>query len=89
MERERAALLDVLRSIARADWHLPSPCPGWSVHDLVLHILGTDVGVISRQRDGHIGTPGPDTTSEVAFEAFEYEAGVQGKLRKEFCVFGI
>lgn len=68
--RERAALLDVLRSMARADWHKPSPCPGWSVHDLALHILGDDIGVISRERDRHIGTPGPDTNSEVAFENF-------------------
>lgn len=70
IERERAALLDVLRSMSDDDWRAPSPCPGWSVHDVVLHVLGDDLGVLARQRDHHHGTPGPDTNSEVAFEAF-------------------
>lgn len=67
---ERAALLDVLRSMSLDDWDKPSPCPGWSVHDLVMHLVGADVGVIARNRDNHYRTSGPDPTSEIAFEHF-------------------
>ena len=31
---------------------LPTPCPGWSVHDLAAHILGDEVGQLSMGRDG-------------------------------------
>jgi uncharacterized protein (TIGR03083 family) len=68
--RERSALLDVLRSLEASDWSLPTPCPGWTVHDLAIHILGTDIGVLARHRDHHDATPGPDSASEVAFETF-------------------
>lgn len=70
IEQERAALIDVLRSIRDDDWTKPTVCPGWSVHDLVLHVLGTDIGVISRQRDDHAGSPGPSGATASAFETF-------------------
>ena len=31
---------------------MPTPCPGWSVHDLVAHILGGEAGQLSMERDG-------------------------------------
>ncbi len=31
---------------------MPTPCPGWSTHDLVAHILGGEVGQLSMERDG-------------------------------------
>jgi uncharacterized protein (TIGR03083 family) len=51
MVDERAALVSLLRSLHSYQWALPTGCPGWSVKDIVLHLLGDDVGVLSRGRD--------------------------------------
>jgi uncharacterized protein (TIGR03083 family) len=37
--RERAALLDVLDGLGAEQWRTPSLCAGWSVRDLVVHLL--------------------------------------------------
>lgn len=47
------ALLAVLRSLDDAQWQQPTACTGWSVHDVALHLLGGDAGILSRQRDGY------------------------------------
>lgn len=49
-------LLELLRGLSPEQWQLPTICPGWSVHDLALHLLGGDIGVLSRGRDRY--TPG-------------------------------
>ncbi len=33
------------------EWHKPTICAGWTVKDIVLHLLGDDVGRLSRNRD--------------------------------------
>lgn len=38
---ERRLLCDQLAHVAPAAWELPSPCPGWSVHDVVAHLVDT------------------------------------------------
>lgn len=48
---ERAALLDLLGSLAPDEWELPTECPAWTVKGLALHILGDDLSLLSRQRD--------------------------------------
>ncbi len=50
---ERAALLDLLGGLDATDWDRPSPCPGWSVQDVVAHVLGEDLGLLARGRDEH------------------------------------
>ena len=50
---ERAALLALLSALSEEDWTRPTACSGWSVKDVALHILGDDVGVLSRRRDDH------------------------------------
>lgn len=50
---ERAGLLDVLATLSNAEWDAPTVCPGWSVHDVALHLLGDDIGILSRRRDGY------------------------------------
>jgi uncharacterized protein (TIGR03083 family) len=50
---ERRALLGVIDALGPDAWGRPTPCPGWTVHDLVLHLLGDDLGVLSILRDGH------------------------------------
>jgi uncharacterized protein (TIGR03083 family) len=47
------ALLALLAGLSAGDWDRPTACPGWSVKDVALHLLGVDVGNLSRRRDGH------------------------------------
>lgn len=64
---ERGRLLDLLRSLDEAQWHYPTPCPGWSVLGLSTHLLGNDLSLISRQRDDHHGTVAPAGLDEHEF----------------------
>ena len=45
-------LLDLLAGLPAADWDKPTVCMSWSVKDVALHLLGDDVGILSRKRDG-------------------------------------
>lgn len=38
---ERRSLIDVLAGLDDAQWETPSLCPGWSVHDVVAHLVAT------------------------------------------------
>lgn len=49
---ERAALLDLLGGLSTEQWLMPTVCAGWSVQDIAAHLLGDDVGFVSRWRDG-------------------------------------
>jgi uncharacterized protein (TIGR03083 family) len=49
---ERASLIELLSSLADEQWQAPTVCPGWSVKDVALHLLGDDIGLLSRGRDG-------------------------------------
>ena len=49
---ERASLLALLESFTDRRWRAPTVCPGWSVKDVALHLLGDDLGLLSRRRDG-------------------------------------
>ncbi|MHC1784342.1 MAG: maleylpyruvate isomerase N-terminal domain-containing protein [Anaerolineaceae bacterium] len=45
-------LISLLKSLSADDWQKPTVCSGWSVKDVTLHILGGEIGNISRRRDG-------------------------------------
>lgn len=45
-------LISLLKSLSVEDWQKPTVCSGWSVKDVALHILGGEIGNISRRRDG-------------------------------------
>jgi uncharacterized protein (TIGR03083 family) len=51
---ERAALLELLRGLSAEDWERPTECPAWTVKGLVLHVLGDDLSLLSRQRDASL-----------------------------------
>jgi uncharacterized protein (TIGR03083 family) len=60
---ERAALLDVLRTLTDEEWVRSTACPGWSVHDISLHLLGDDLRRLSAGRDRHAASHlGPVTS---------------------------
>ena len=46
-------LLRLLGSLDQEDWGKPTVCSGWSVKDVALHLLGVEIGNLSRRRDGH------------------------------------
>lgn len=44
-------LLETLSKLSREEWQKPTPCPGWSVQDIALHLLDGDIRQLSRHRD--------------------------------------
>jgi uncharacterized protein (TIGR03083 family) len=47
-----AELLALLRQLEADDWFKPTPASGWTVKDMVAHLLDTDMRRLSSQRDG-------------------------------------
>lgn len=47
------SLLELLSGLSADDWNKPTACPGWSVKDIASHLLGGEVGILSRKRDGY------------------------------------
>jgi uncharacterized protein (TIGR03083 family) len=61
-------LLEVLRLLSEEEWYRATPCEGWSVKDVALHLLGDDVGRLSRGRDkdtSYTLPPGVDFVSRI------------------------
>ena len=42
LDESWTALLELLESLEAADWDRPTDCPGWTVRDVVSHVLGTE-----------------------------------------------
>lgn len=71
----RRHLLELLDGLSDAQWRRPTVCPGWSVKDVALHLLGGDIANLSRRRDGLADAiasylpPGTDLSAPDAFVA--------------------
>jgi uncharacterized protein (TIGR03083 family) len=82
---ERAALLGMVEDLDQARWEAPTVCVGWSVKDVVAHLLGDDLGLLSRRRDRHrpAGAPGgqPGWRELVAWLDRENQAWVEAARR--------
>jgi uncharacterized protein (TIGR03083 family) len=48
----RAQLLDLLARLSEDDWTRPTAARRWRVKDVAAHLLGGDIGILSRRRDG-------------------------------------
>ena len=48
----RTRLLELLADLSEDDWARPTSAGRWSVKDVAAHLLGGDVGILSRKRDG-------------------------------------
>ncbi len=48
---ERQHLLQLLVQLGEEEWQRPTVCAGWTVKDIALHLLGDDIGWLSRNRD--------------------------------------
>ena len=68
----RRHLLALLAGLSAEEWRTPTACAGWSVKDVALHLLGGDLGNLSRRRDGLTGAldayapPGADLADPAA-----------------------
>ena len=51
---ERAALLGLLESFGPEDWSRSTECPAYTVKGVATHVLGDDLSLLSRQRDGAV-----------------------------------
>jgi uncharacterized protein (TIGR03083 family) len=83
---ERQALLQLLSGLTDDQWATPTVCPGWTVKDVALHVLGVDLGNLSVQRDGFIdastaGPRGDEWEALVAFVADLNETWVRAARR--------
>ena len=73
---ERSALVDLLRVLSEDEWRLPTECPAYSVHGVATHVLGDDLSLLSRQRDGAVdgvtllGPELPDAEFRVKLDTF-------------------
>jgi uncharacterized protein (TIGR03083 family) len=50
---ERAGLIALLDGLPPEDWQRPTVCPGWSVHDIVAHVVHDYLRKLARSRDAH------------------------------------
>jgi uncharacterized protein (TIGR03083 family) len=67
---ERRRLLELLDGLDTADWARGTPCPGWTVADVVRHLVGDDLVAVAWHRDGHRPAPSEDGLDESAFVAW-------------------
>lgn len=51
---EREALVALLDGLAAEQWATPTECPAWTVQGIATHILGDDLSLLARQRDGQL-----------------------------------
>ena len=57
MRTVRARLDELVAELDEAESRRATVCPGWDVADLVAHIVGDDLGRLSRTHDGAAGPP--------------------------------
>lgn len=55
----RAGLVALLRDLDDREWDRDTACPGWNVADIARHLVGVELGNVSRRRDGHRVDPPP------------------------------
>ncbi|GGX17397.1 maleylpyruvate isomerase family mycothiol-dependent enzyme [Streptomyces lomondensis] len=47
------AISELLQPLGEADWNRRTPCPGWSVRDVVSHVIGLDCEMLGDPRPIH------------------------------------
>jgi uncharacterized protein (TIGR03083 family) len=60
-----SSLLELLTALSTEDWNKPTACARWSVKDIAAHLLGGQLGVLSRKRDGHAYSGNPMNWDEL------------------------
>ncbi len=52
-----ASLDELLSDLAPAEWDLPTDCPGWSVKDVVSHLIGTESMLLGLRAPAPVAAP--------------------------------
>jgi uncharacterized protein (TIGR03083 family) len=47
------AISELVKPLVEADWNRRTPCPGWSVRDIVSHVIGLDCEMLGDPRPIH------------------------------------
>jgi len=58
-------LIALLKSLSANDWQKSTVCRNWSVKDVALHLLGGEIGNLSRRRDGNVSTTSINNWNEL------------------------
>lgn len=53
------SLIQLLSGLSDEDWRRPTSCSQWSVKDVASHLLGGELGILSRKRDGYLYSGSP------------------------------
>lgn len=53
------SLVRLLSDLSADDWNRPTACARWTVKDIASHLLGGEVGILSRHRDGYAYSGNP------------------------------
>lgn len=53
------SLVDLLTGLSMDDWNRPTICARWSVKDIATHLLGGQLGILSRNRDRYAYSGSP------------------------------
>lgn len=81
LAEQQAELTGLLSGLEPRDWERPSPCEGWDVADVVLHLVQTNALAIASARgefddvNNGIGARGNMTVDDAAAEAVAHERG--------------
>ena len=67
-----AGLIALLKSLSADDWQRPTVCSGWSVKDVAAHMLGGEIGNLSRRRDSHVLAASINSFQELVAYLQEY-----------------
>jgi hypothetical protein len=52
LRAEREALVHLLTGLSEVEWRCETECPAWSVQGIATDLIGDDLSLVSRQRDG-------------------------------------
>ena len=53
------SLIELLSGLSDDDWDKPTVCTRWSVKDIATHLLGGQLGILSRKRDRYLFSGSP------------------------------
>jgi len=73
-----ARLIELLRSLAPADWERQTIVPRWTVKDVAAHLLDTQLRKLSLDRDGYTPSPPPAIASDRDLVAFIDRLNAEG-----------
>lgn len=87
LQAQHAELWSLLAPLTAADWGRPTPCEGWDVADVVLHLAQTDQlaitsarGELSRDVEDFMRAGGDSSVDDAAAASVEHARLADGRL---------